>query len=74
MDASTLYAAAATLDPQSIGCAQQMFDDNQFFASVQHQMTQANNLRVTAGLLGMPDQELLPAAWLRRRNWFLENY
>jgi len=61
-DASTLYAAAATLDPQAIGYAQQMFDDNQFYASVQHQMEQRNNLRVTAGLLGVPDQyELLKA-------------
>jgi hypothetical protein len=61
-DASPLYAAAATLDPQAIGCAQQMFDDHQFFASIEHQMKQANNLRVTAGLLGVPDQyELLKA-------------
>jgi hypothetical protein len=59
-DASSLYAAAATLDPQSTGCARQMFEDNQFFASVQHQMEQNNSLRVTAGLLGVPDQyELL---------------
>ena len=55
-DASTLYAAAATLDPQAIGCAQQMFDDNQFFISLERQMAQANNLRVTAGLLGVPEQ------------------
>jgi hypothetical protein len=58
-DASTLYAAAATLDPRSIGYVQQMFDDNQFFASVQHQMDQNNGLRVTAGLLGVPDQYAL---------------
>jgi hypothetical protein len=59
-DASTLYAAAATLNPGAIGAAQQMFADNQFFASVQHQMEQNNSLRVTAGLLGVPDQyELL---------------
>lgn len=59
-DASTLCAAAATLDPQAIGCAQQMFDDNQFFASVRQQMSQNNSLRVTAGLLGVPEQyELL---------------
>jgi hypothetical protein len=59
-DASALYAVAATLDPQSIGYAQQMFDDNQFFAAVRHQMEQNNSLRVTAGLLGVPDQyELL---------------
>ena len=39
-----------------------MFEDNQFFASVQHQMAQNNSLRVTAGLLGVPDQyELLKA-------------
>jgi hypothetical protein len=55
-DASALYAVAATLDPEAIGCAQQMFDDNQFFISLERQMAQANNLRVTAGLLGVPDQ------------------
>ena len=55
-DASTLYAAAATLDAQSVGYVQQMFDDNQFFASLEHQMAQNNSLRVTAGLLGVPDQ------------------
>ncbi|HEU5397102.1 MAG TPA: hypothetical protein VFV81_08035, partial [Verrucomicrobiae bacterium] len=58
-DASTLYAAAATLDPQSVGYVQQMFDDNQFFASVAHQMDQNNSLRVTAGLLAVPDQYAL---------------
>jgi hypothetical protein len=59
-DASALYAAAATLDSQSVGYVQQMFDDNQFFVSVNHQMEQNNSLRVTAGLLGVPDQyELL---------------
>ncbi len=55
-DASSLFATAATLDPQAIGYVQQMFDDNQFFASVRHQMGQNNSLRVTAGLLGVPDQ------------------
>jgi hypothetical protein len=61
-DASAIYAAAATLDPASIGYAQQMFEDNQFFASVVRQMRQNNSLRVTAGLLGVPDQfELLKA-------------
>lgn len=54
-DASTLYAAAATLDSETLGYVQQMFDDGQFFASVRHQMAQANNLRVTAGLLDVPD-------------------
>ncbi len=55
-DASSLYAAAETLDPQSVGYVQQMFEDNQFFASVMHQMGQNNSLRVTAGLLNVPDQ------------------
>jgi len=49
-DASALYAVAATLDPVAIGYAQQMFDDNQFFISLERQMAQAGNLRVTAGL------------------------
>lgn len=61
-DASVLYAAAATLDPQSIGYVQQMFDDNQFFAAVQKEMEQNSSLRVTVGLLGVPDQyDLLKA-------------
>jgi hypothetical protein len=61
-DASTIYAAAATLDPDAIGYVQQMFADGQFFASVQHQMAQNNSLRVTAGLLEVPDDyELLKA-------------
>jgi hypothetical protein len=55
-DASTLYEVAATLDPVGLGYAQQMFDDNQFFISLERQMAQNNSLRVTAGLLGVPDQ------------------
>jgi hypothetical protein len=55
-DASPLYAVAATLDPVAIGYAQQMFDDNQFFISLERQMAQNNNLRVTAGLMDVPDQ------------------
>jgi hypothetical protein len=59
-DASSLYEPAATLDANAIGYAQQMFADNQFFISLERQMTQANNIRVTAGLLGAPDEyELL---------------
>jgi hypothetical protein len=54
-DASPIYAAAATLDPDAVGHAQQMFDDGQFFISLERQMKQANNLRVTAGLLEVPD-------------------
>jgi hypothetical protein len=61
-DASSLYTVAATLDPEAVGYAQQMFDDHQFFISLQRQMAQANGIRVTAGLLGVPDQyELLKA-------------
>jgi hypothetical protein len=54
-DGSALYSVAATLDPESIGYAQQMFGDNQFFALVNERMKE-NGLRVTAGLLGVPDQ------------------
>ena len=61
-DASPLYAVTATLDPDAIGYAQQMFADGQFFISLERQMAQANNLRVTAGLLDVPDQyELIKA-------------
>jgi hypothetical protein len=59
-DASPLYAAAATLDANAIGRVQQMFEDGQFFVSLNRQMAQNNSLRVTAGLLDVPDQyELL---------------
>jgi hypothetical protein len=58
-DASSLYAAAATLDSEAVGYAQQMFDDHQFFISLERQMAQANSIRVTAGLLGVPDQYAL---------------
>ena len=59
-DAAPLYAAAATLDPNAIAYVQQMFDDGQFFVSLGRQMAQNNNLRVTAGLLEVPDEyELL---------------
>jgi hypothetical protein len=61
-DASTLYEAAATLNPTAIGYAQQMLDDHQFFISLERQMAQAGSVRVTAGLLGVPDQyELIRA-------------
>ncbi|MDQ3812887.1 MAG: hypothetical protein M3347_02925, partial [Armatimonadota bacterium] len=53
-DASPLGSAAATLDPQLVGYAQQMFADNQFFASVQHQMEE-KSFRATIGLLEAPD-------------------
>ena len=60
-DASTLYAAAVTLDPVLVGASQQMFADNQFFASLHDQM-QETGFRATMGLLDTPDQyELLRA-------------
>lgn len=59
-DASPLYAAAATLAPDLVGYVQQMFGDGQFFISLDRQMKQSGNLRVTAGLLEVPvDYELL---------------
>ncbi len=61
-DASTLYSAAATLDPEAIGYAQQMLADNQFFQSVDEQLKQNTGLRVTTGLLRLPDQYALLTA------------
>lgn len=55
-DASPLDAVATTLEPNAVGYARQMFDDNQFFISLERQMAQNNSLRVTAGLLSVPDQ------------------
>jgi hypothetical protein len=54
-DGSALYAAAVTLDAESVGYARQMFDDNQFFKSLQERMKDGG-LRVTVGLMGVPDQ------------------
>ncbi len=59
-DASPLYTAAATLDPDAVGYAQQMFADNQFFESIKENTDKQGGLRTTTGLLGIPDQyELL---------------
>ena len=52
-DASAITSAAATLDPALAGYAQQMFADNQFFATVADQM-KTGGLRQTAGLLAVP--------------------
>ena len=60
-DGSPLEIAAATIDPQLIGYVQQMFDENQYFASVQERMTN-NGFRVTAGLLETPDEYEILAA------------
>ncbi|MGB8353069.1 MAG: hypothetical protein WCD79_04205 [Chthoniobacteraceae bacterium] len=54
-DASPLYVAAATLDPREIGYVQQMFEDNQYFKSVEERMAD-HNFRVTMGLLDTPDE------------------
>lgn len=60
-DASTLYAAAATLDQALVGYTQQMFADNQFFSSLADQMKETG-FRSTGGLLETASQyELLKA-------------
>jgi hypothetical protein len=53
-DASTIHCVAVTLDPAEIGYAQQMFADNEFFASVAAEM-KVKGLRATAALLDIPD-------------------
>ncbi len=53
-DGGPLDCAAAILDPASVGYAQQMVNDHQFFATIQESMKN-NGLRVTAGLLRTPD-------------------
>ncbi len=60
-DASTLYVAAATLDPALVGYTQQIFADNQFFASLRDQMKETS-FRSTGGLLETADQYELLAA------------
>lgn len=60
-DASPVDAAAATLDPYSVGYAQQMLGDNQFFVTQQDKF-KAGGLRILAGVLDAPDgYELLKA-------------
>jgi hypothetical protein len=59
LDASTLYEAAATLSPSAVGAAQQMFADNQFFATLAERLRE-QGLRATSGCMSTPDQyELL---------------
>lgn len=53
-DGTPVFAPAITLDEESVGYVQQMFEDNQFFESLRDQMKNGS-LRVTAGLLGAPD-------------------
>ena len=60
-DASAIASAAATLDPALVGYAQQMFADNQFFATVGDQL-KTGGLRATAGVMAIPgDYDLLRA-------------
>lgn len=54
-DAGPLETAAATLDPALVAYAQQMLEDNQFFAAVRERM-KTGGIRVTAGLLDTPDE------------------
>ncbi len=53
-DGSPVEIAAATLDPLIVGSVQEMFDDNQFFATLQEHMKDGG-FRVTGGLLGVID-------------------
>lgn len=60
-DGSTVEATAATLDPELVGYVQQMFADNQFFATLAHQVEE-KGFRSTCALLSIPeDYEKLKA-------------
>ncbi len=64
-DGSPLMTAALTLDPEMIGMAQQMLDDNQFFTVVEQKMKQGG-IRVTRGLMQIPEQyELIKSCKLQ---------
>lgn len=54
-DGVPLQAAAALLTPEAVGVAQQMFADNQFFATIQRQLREPG-FRVTAAVLEVPEQ------------------
>jgi hypothetical protein len=53
-DSSPIDIAAVTLDPQILGYVQQMFADNQFFASLR-EMLAKRGLFETMGMLDVPD-------------------
>jgi hypothetical protein len=55
---SIFSQAAATLDPDAIGYAQQMLAENQFFASVASAL-ESKSFRATFGLLSLPDDYAL---------------
>lgn len=58
-DATALAPAAVAQDPWSVGYAQQMLSDNQFFRGLQEHL-HGGGLRVTLGLIDLPDDY----AWL----------
>jgi len=53
-DASPLMTASSTLDPEVIGVAQQMMNDNQLFSTITEKM-KLPGLRATKSLLHIPD-------------------
>ena len=55
-DATPLMAAAATLDQRTVGVAQQMLEDNQFFYAVAEKLKDAGNIRVLQSYLHIPDE------------------
>lgn len=52
---SALQTAAATQDPYSVGYAQQLIEEGQFFASVEYQLT-LTGMKNDFGLLPIPDE------------------
>lgn len=55
-DASPLMTAATTLDSKAVGIAQQMLNDNQFFATIAAKMKDVENIRALQGCLHIPDE------------------
>jgi hypothetical protein len=60
-DGTPLQMVALTLHPQLVGFAQQMFNDNQFFNSIEKSMRD-KGFRTTAGLLYVPEHYALVKA------------
>jgi hypothetical protein len=54
-DGSAFEAAVVTMDPELIGYARQMIEDNQFHKSISDRM-EDKGFRVTFGLLGVPER------------------
>lgn len=55
-DATPLMTATNTLDPLSVGIAQQQLKDNQFFTVVAQKVKDANNIRTLQSCLHIPDE------------------